>query len=108
MPGHDMLPSPLAKKSLTKAPRGGHPSEPHAEAAAATARTATSAANRVGPNRVRKSLYLPTDIADRLSELAAQIHFDSRGRISKAEAAGELIRFGLENVTDVYARFGMQ
>lgn len=108
MAGQEMLPSPLAKKALSKAPRGGHPSEPHAEPPADVAGPPAPSANRVGPNRVRKSLYLPTDIADRLSELSAQIHFDSRGRISKAEAAGELIRFGLENVTDVYDRLGMQ
>jgi hypothetical protein len=104
MAAREMLPSPLAKRSLAKAPRGGHPSDPHSGSEAEAERPSTLATNRVGPNRVRKSLYLPTDIANRLSELTAQIHFDSRGRISKAEAAGELIRFGIENLDEIYIR----
>lgn len=102
MPDKDILPNPLVKR-LPKAPRDSHPGEPMATASDASTRTpAASTSNRVGPNRVRKSLYLPADIAHELSEAANRIHHQSNGRISKAEAAGALIKFGLTNMAAVH------
>lgn len=102
MPDKDILPNPLTKR-LPKAPRDSHPGEPAAVASdAATLTSAASTSNRVGPNRVRKSLYLPADIARELSEAANRIHHQSNGRISKAEAAGALIKFGLTNMAAVH------
>ncbi|MDQ2851736.1 MAG: hypothetical protein M3Y49_13600 [Actinomycetota bacterium] len=99
MPDKDILPNPLVKR-LPKAPRDSHPGEPTPTASTTT--PAASNSNRVGPNRVRKSLYLPADIAQELSEAANRIHHQSNGRISKAEAAGALIKFGLTNLTAVH------
>jgi len=109
-----ILPNPLEKKP-PKAPRSAHPGEPTTASATPvsgvpltqTASNSTTT-NRVGPNRVRKSLYLPADIAHELTELTGQIHWDSRGKVSKAEAAGELIRLGLTNVGAVYQRLGVE
>lgn len=101
MPDRDILPNPLVKR-LPKAPRDSHPGEPVAIASDAATSTPASNSNRVGPNRVRKSLYLPADIARELSEAANRIHHQSNGRISKAEAAGALIMFGLTNIDTVH------
>lgn len=103
MPDKDILPNPLGKR-LPKAPRDTHPGEPVAVASDAptTLAPAASTSNRAGPNRVRKSLYLPADIAHELSEAANRIHHQSNGRISKAEAAGALIQFGLTNMAAVH------
>lgn len=101
MPDKDILPNPLVKR-LLKAPRDSHPGEPAAITPEPSPPTPTaSPSNRVGPNRVRKSLYLPADIAGELSEAANRIHHQSNGRISKAEAAGALIMFGLTNMDAV-------
>lgn len=101
-----LLPNPLSGRA--KAPRDGHPSQP---AVAETPRNPTPrpavGSNRLGPNRVRKSMYLPADTAQRLSELMDQVHHDSRGAVSKAEAAGALIRLGLVNLDLVYAELGV-
>jgi len=109
-----ILPNPLGKKP-PKAPRNAHPGEPTTASATTVSgvplrRTASNSTttNRVGPNRVRKSLYLPADIAHELTELTGQIHWDSRGKVSKAEAAGELIRLGLANVGAVFQRLGVE
>ncbi len=110
MPANDMLRNPLSKaKPLAKAPRTEHPGEPTPlplPVEEVKSRTGTSV-NRLGPNRVRKSFYLPTDVADDLAQAANRIHHESTGRISKAEAAGALIRFGLNNLTSVYKHLQM-
>lgn len=119
----ELLPSPLRAK---KAPRDRHPSEPSAASApstdtpttptpadagaagvtqvtpAATPPPPPASSSRVGPNRVRKSLYMAADVAQELTTLTDAIHYDSRGAISKADAAGELIRRGLTHVDEVY------
>ena len=105
MPTNDMLRNPLGKaKPLAKAPRAEHPGEPATPllpVEVVESRPGTSV-NRLGPNRVRKSFYLPTDVADDLTRAANRIHHESTGRISKAEAAGALIRLGLNNLPSVY------
>lgn len=102
MADKDILPNPLVKR-LPKAPRNSHPGEPMATSSdASTPSPVASTSNRVGPNRVRKSLYLPADVAHELSEAANRIHHRSNGRISKAEAAGALIKFGLTNMAAVH------
>lgn len=104
MGSNKLLPSPIKlAEPLTKAPRSEHPSEPtEAFPPAAAQPSRGTATNRLGPNRVRKSFYLPTDIAEDLTETANRIHHLSNGRISKAEAAGTIIRTGLDNITLVY------
>lgn len=97
-----LLPSPLGGPG--KAPRGGHPSRP---VPAPESTPQPAGANRVGPNRVRKSMYLPADTAQRLGDLMDQVHHDSRGAVSKAEAAGALIRLGLTNLDLVYTELGV-
>ena len=101
MPNKDILPNPLMKR-LPKAPRTSHPGEPIAASETSTTSPPASISNRVGPNRVRKSLYLPADIAHELSEAANRIHHQSNGRITKAEATGALIKFGLTNMAAVH------
>ena len=102
---NEMLKNPLDKtsKALRKAPRAEHPGEPTAVVPPATADVSSGqgSANRLGPNRVRKSFYLPTDTAEELAAGASRLHHQSAGRISKAEAAGAIIRFGLEHMADV-------
>lgn len=109
MSANDMLRNPLAKKKpLTKAPRDEHPAErlpattPTQPSAPAAAAPAVASTNRVGPNRVRKSFYLPADTAEELTQAASRIHHASGGRVSKAEAAGALIQFGLRNLPEVH------
>ncbi len=106
-----LLPNPLGR--VAKAPRDRHPSEPapaptpapkDVEAPTPTHAVPTS---RTGPNRVRKSLYIATDVAADLTTLTDAIHYDSRGSVSKADAAGELIRRGLDNATDAYRALGV-
>lgn len=128
----ELLPSPLRAK---KAPRDRHPSEPSAASApstdtpttptpaaaaaagaagvtqvtpAATPPPPPASSSRVGPNRVRKSLYMAADVAQELTTLTDAIHYDSRGAISKADAAGELIRRGLTHVDEVYKALGVR
>ena len=108
MAGNDMLRNPLAKaKPLAKAPRTEHPEEPVVASTPeptgpGDSQPAITSSNRLGPNRIRKSFYLPTDTAEALATSAARIHHQSAGRVSKAEAAGAIIRFGLNNMRDVH------
>lgn len=102
----DLLPNPLTRRTLSKAARSLHPNDPTEPAAPQPAATApaaprTTTQNRVGPNRVRKSLYLPADIAQALSAEANRIHHASQGQISKADAAGAIIRKGLDHPDEV-------
>lgn len=108
MAANDMLRNPLAKtKPLSKAPRDEHPTErtppaPSPTDSSAPVTPAATSTNRVGPNRVRKSFYLPADTAEELAQAASRIHHTSGGRVSKAEAAGALIQFGLRNISEVH------
>lgn len=102
----DLLPNPMARRTLPKASRTTHPGEREADAAAGESALPTpvrpgSSSNRVGPNRVRKSLYLPTDAATALEAEVNRIHHSSQGRVSKADAAGAIIRAGLDHLNDV-------
>lgn len=97
----DLLPNPINRRVLSKATRAGHPTDPPTAGPAGDSPAPRPSQNRVGPNRVRKSLYLPADIAESLSTEANRIHHASQGKISKAEAAGEIIRAGLAHLDDV-------
>ena len=99
----DLLPNPLTRRPLNKAARTLHPNDPIDGTPPTTVAVSprTSTQNRVGPNRVRKSLYLPADIAAALSAEANRIHHTSQGQISKADAAGAIIRKGLDHPDEV-------
>lgn len=99
----ELLPNPMARRTLTKASRQAHPGEPvtSPNPTPETPHRPASTGNRLGPNRVRKSLYLPADVAATLEAEVNRIHHASQGRVSKAAAAGAIIRNGLDHLDEV-------
>jgi len=101
----DLLPNPLRK-----AARSGHPATPSLMSVPAPAVPAEPdrsggvghrSTSRVGPGRVRRSYYLPTAAAAAFNEAIDQLHYDSRGAVSKADAAASILRAGLNHLDDV-------
>lgn len=99
----DLLPNPLRKAART-----GHPATPSLVSVPAvptepdsTGGVGHRSTSRVGPGRVRRSYYLPTAAAEAFNEAIDQLHYDSRGAVSKAEAAASILRAGLNHLDDV-------
>lgn len=91
--------SPIESR-LSKARRLPHPSVPAVE-------PETKPTARTGEGMVRKSLYIPEDVAAALDRTAGALFFDARGKVTKAAAYGALIESGLAHVDAAYKALGV-
>jgi hypothetical protein len=107
----ELLPNPLRK-----APRGGHPATPTLTSVPTPRERAAEvldgavphrSGSRVGPGRVRRSYYLPTAAAEAFNEAIDQLHYDSRGAISKADAAAGILRAGIAHLDEARRDLGV-